>query len=173
MNECEKHRKKKNIHKWEWKKRKGWSSQRFAQPGSSSCPPALLTAPNTHTSQAKTHNPVSPLSHTARHITNPFTCTSTHSSLLYLAWSVNGKALSLHVGRHFLFVCLESMPAALNLISWRKKRKKGKWKVRVMRREADLWEWLADVLAWFQPMRGSGVSPSPFNCKSQWLSAIG
>ncbi len=85
-----KHRKKKNIHKWEWKKGRVIFSK--------VCSTRLLLLPTRPadstqhtTSQAKTHNPVSPLSHTARHITNPFTCTSTHSSLLYLAWSVKER----------------------------------------------------------------------------------
>lgn len=57
---------------------KGWLNQ--APP---SCPPALLTAPDTHTSQAKTHNPVPPA--------------LTHYQTHY-------RSLHLHVYTHFLFV---------------------------------------------------------------------
>lgn len=71
------------------------------------------------------------------------------------------------------FVCLFGVHASCPEFDLLKEAKKERKMKSESEREADLWEWLADVLAWFQPMRGSGVSPSPFNCKSQWLIAIG
>lgn len=89
----------------------------------------------------------------------------------HLAWSVNGKALSLNVGRHFLFVCLESMPAALNLISWRKQRKKGKWKVRVKGRLIYGNDWLMFLLGFSQWEAAECLHPHSIAKVSDWLQS--
>lgn len=84
-----------------------------------------------------------PLSHTARHITNPFTCTSTHISFLYLAWCVNGKALN--VGRHF-FVCLFGVHASCPEFDLLKEEKKE----RKMKSESDEEGcWSMGMIGWF------------------------
>ncbi len=94
----------KNIHKWEWKKRKGWSSQRLLNQAPPPAHPPCWQHP-THTHPKQRPQPsVAALTHCQTHYKSLHLHVYTQF-LIVLAWSVNGKALSLHVGRHFcLFV---------------------------------------------------------------------